>query len=190
MKKLKTILPIMFLPYSLVSCTNIANYYLKGTKINSNINVIDGDTVSFLENDKKKYIRLFGIDTPETFKNDNKKLAKFENYYAHQARIFLNHIIRNKELFYKFIKYDKYNRIIAILYYKTGKNEYSDAGLELVKNGYARVHYISDSPTDKYGVNEKNLIEYFYKLKKEENKAKMNLVNIWKHNQRHVFYKP
>nr|WP_307919227.1 hypothetical protein [Mycoplasmopsis bovis] len=33
-----------------------------------------------------------------------------------------------------------------------------------------RVHYISDSPTDKYGVNEKNLIEYFYKLKKEENK--------------------
>nr|WP_307939603.1 hypothetical protein [Mycoplasmopsis bovis] len=47
MKKLKTILPIMFLPYSLVSCTNIANYYLKGTKINSNINVIDGDTVSF-----------------------------------------------------------------------------------------------------------------------------------------------
>ncbi len=51
--------------------------------------------------------------------------------------IFLNHIIRNKELFYKFIKYDKYNRIIAILYYKTGKNEYTDAGLELVKNGYA-----------------------------------------------------
>ncbi len=78
----------MFLPYSLVSCTNIANYYLKGTKINSNINVIDGDTVSFLENDKKKYIRLFGIDTPETFKNDNKKLAKFENYYAHQASDF------------------------------------------------------------------------------------------------------
>ncbi len=104
--------------------------------------------------------------------------------------IFLNHIVWNKELFYKFIKYDKYNRIIAILYYKTGKNEYTDAGLELVKNGYARVHYISDSPTDKYGVNEKNLIEYFYKLKKEENKAKMNLVNIWKHNQRHVFYKP
>nr|WP_307927245.1 hypothetical protein [Mycoplasmopsis bovis] len=34
-----------------------------------------------------------------------------------------------------------------------------------------RVHYISDSPTDKYGVNEKNLIEYFYKLKKEENKV-------------------
>ncbi len=54
-----------------------------------------------------------------------------------KLRIFLNHIIRNKELFYKFIKYDKYNRIIAILYYKTGKNEYTDAGLELVKNGYA-----------------------------------------------------
>nr|WP_307920448.1 hypothetical protein [Mycoplasmopsis bovis] len=43
-----------------------------------------------------------------------------------------------------------------------------------------RVHYISDSPTDKYGVNEKNLIEYFYKLKKEENKGQnvIYFVNI------------
>nr|WP_307915961.1 hypothetical protein [Mycoplasmopsis bovis] len=34
-----------------------------------------------------------------------------------------------------------------------------------------RVHYISDSPTDKYGVNEKNLIEYFYKLIKRRKQS-------------------
>nr|WP_307908221.1 hypothetical protein [Mycoplasmopsis bovis] len=37
-----------------------------------------------------------------------------------------------------------------------------------------RVHYISDSPTDKYGVNEKNLIRVFLQTyKKKKTSAKM-----------------
>ncbi|MBD4758005.1 nuclease, partial [Xanthomonas citri pv. citri] len=112
-------MPALVLPYQLVSCTNVANYYLKSTKIDSNVSIIDGDTISFLQNDKKQTIRLFGIDAPETFKNNIQKLAKFENFYAHQARMYLTDMINNKELYYRFIKHDKYNRIIAFLCYKT-----------------------------------------------------------------------
>ncbi|EIN14906.1 Nuclease [Mycoplasmopsis agalactiae 14628] len=190
MKALRFLIPTLALAYQLVSCNNIADYYLKSTKIVSNVSVIDGDTISFLQDDKKRTIRLFGIDAPETFKNSNQKLAKFENFYAHQARIFLTDLINDKELHYKFIKYDKYNRTIGILYYKTGINEYYDAGLELVKNGLARVHYISLDSKHKYAVNEKNLVEYFYKLKSLENEAKSQRINIWKHAQKDVFYKP
>ncbi|MCE6056881.1 thermonuclease family protein [Mycoplasmopsis agalactiae] len=190
MKALRFFISALVLPYQLVSCTNVANYYLKSTKIDSNVSIIDGDTISFLQNDKKQTIRLFGIDVPETFKDNIQKLAKFENFYAHQARIYLTNMINNKELYYRFIKHDKYNRIIAFLYYKTSINTYSDVGLELVRNGLARVHYISVDSKHKYAVNEKNLVEYFYKLKAAENEAKIQRINIWQHAQKDVFYKP
>lgn len=64
-------------------------------------------------------------------------------------------MINNKELYYRFIKYDKYNWIIVFLYYKISINIYFDVGLELVRNGLVRVYYILVDFKYKYVVNEK-----------------------------------
>lgn len=87
--------------------------------------------------------------------------------------MYLINMINNKELYYRFIKHDKYNRIIVFLYYKISINIYFDVGLELVRNGLVRVYYILVDFKYKYAVNEKNLVEYFYKFKVVENEVKI-----------------
>lgn len=87
--------------------------------------------------------------------------------------MYLVNMINNKELYYRFIKYDKYNWIIVFLYYKISINIYFDVGLELVRNGLVRVYYILVDFKYKYVVNEKNLVEYFYKFKVVENEVKI-----------------
>lgn len=87
--------------------------------------------------------------------------------------MYLIDMINNKELYYRFIKYDKYNWIIVFLCYKISINIYFDVGLELVRNGLVRVYYILVDFKYKYVVNEKNLVEYFYKFKVVENEVKI-----------------
>lgn len=87
--------------------------------------------------------------------------------------MYLINMINNKELYYRFIKYDKYNWIIVFLYYKISINIYFDVGLKLVRNGLVRVYYILVDFKYKYVVNEKNLVEYFYKFKEVENEVKI-----------------
>ncbi|WP_051590857.1 thermonuclease family protein [Mycoplasmopsis felifaucium] len=171
-----------------VSCLNKNDSYFKTYEIKSNINVIDGDTISFWENGQIESLRIFGIDCPETKKNNYQKLAKFENLFANKAKAFLNNQILRKNLFYRYITTDKYSRKVGQLFYYYN-NEQIDVGLEIVRNGLARVKYINIDKKDIFTVRDADLKEYFYKLKENENFAKRNNLNIWSYNQSLIFSK-
>ncbi|WP_338822760.1 thermonuclease family protein [Mycoplasmopsis felifaucium] len=171
-----------------VSCFNKNNSNLKTNEIKSNINVIDGDTISFWEKGKIASLRIFGIDSPETKKNNFQKLAKFENLFANKAKAFLNSLILRKNLFYRQITTDKYNRKVGQLFFYDN-NEQVDVGLEIIRNGLARVKYINIDKKDIFTVKDENLKEYFYKLKENENFARRNNLNIWSYNQSLIFSK-
>lgn len=93
--------------------------------------VIDGDTVVINSNIS---VRLLGINSPE----------RGEQYYQ-EAKEFLEMIVLDKEVELRFgkEKYDKYNRVLAYVFYK-GEN----VNLELVDEGYANFYFPSGK--DKY----------------------------------------
>ncbi|WP_235732233.1 thermonuclease family protein [Mycoplasmopsis primatum] len=175
----------------IVSChfPNSGEHYLRKSFIDSFISVVDGDTIYFIQNEQKVGLRIIGIDAPETYKSIHQNLAKYENYFAQKAKQFLISLLHNKEVYYKYVSEDKYARKVAFLYCKTEQNGEIDVGYELVKNGLARVHYISIKKGNYFAVNEGVLLNYFNKLKFAENEAKKQRLNIWKHTERDVFSK-
>ncbi|QSF13487.1 thermonuclease family protein [Mycoplasma sp. Mirounga ES2805-ORL] len=148
--------------------------------------IIDGDTLDCIFSGKKQRIRIFGIDTPETYKNNNyKSLASLENYYAQKAKTFLTNITRKKELNLQYITTDKYNRLVCIV--KIGK---LDLAKELVKRGLARVKYISIwTDKNKYWVNDSQLVKYYKEINKIEIDAQSHLRGFWKEPIQDVFHK-
>ncbi|MBT3405152.1 hypothetical protein HN832_04490 [archaeon] len=96
--------------------------------------VVDGDTIII----NGTSIRLLGINTPE----------RGEKYYL-EAKEFLEKIILNKTIELKFgkEKYDRYQRILAYVFYKN-----ANVNLELVDEGYANYYFPSgkDSYYDKF----------------------------------------
>lgn len=179
---------VTFAPILLSSACYNKDYRFETKKITSNVFVVDGDTVIFIENGKRKIIRIFGIDTPETQKGRNEPLAKYENYYGQKAKYFLRDLLKDKEVKYCSLGLDKYNRTVAKLVYKTGKKE-KDVASVLLENGLARVQYVTPQNNSIYSVYEKNLKEYFYELKDKEAIAKKNSLNIWEYDEKDVFYK-
>ncbi|VEU75507.1 Thermonuclease precursor [Mycoplasmopsis maculosa] len=181
---------IILMSFFITSCSfNNAPSFGNKIKIENNIKIIDGDTISFNTNEDRNVIRIFGIDAPEIFKTwkDN---AKYENYYAQKAAAFIKEIWNKSEEFYYIpLKKDKYNRIVSKLFYRYFGKEY-DIGYELVKEGLARVKYIDIvNKKSEYFTNAEENVNYFYLLKKIENLAKISKKNIWSKSLNEVFHK-
>ena len=84
------------------------------------IKVYDGDTITISANLSrcsntyyKFSVRFRGIDTPEM-----KSHSEDEKTAAHIAKIALSDKILHKYVYLKDIKYDKYGRLLADVYYK------------------------------------------------------------------------
>ncbi|PCJ55481.1 MAG: hypothetical protein COA79_20490 [Planctomycetota bacterium] len=118
--------------------------------------VIDGDTV-VLENGDK--CRLSGIDSPEFYHGQ-----KLSEPFAIQSKKRLSELVKNKKIkliFQKDNKFDKYKRLLCLLF--DGKKFINGV---LVKEGLAYVYTGFDHP-------------YLSLLKKNEKLAQSNKINLW-----------
>ncbi len=85
--------------------------------------VTDGDTISFLDQNRQLYkVRLAGIDAPE------KKQA-----FGQRSKEMLSNLVFDKEIAVEYTKKDRYGRIVGKLIAKNGL----DINLEQVKYGMA-----------------------------------------------------
>ncbi|UUD35056.1 thermonuclease family protein [Mycoplasmopsis caviae] len=181
MKKILKLVPFILIPLtnlSLLSCQSaIIDPQLNQTfNINWYYEVSDGDTFYFTNDTIKQGVRLFGVDTPETYKNNKQKLAKLENYYGQKAKAYLNKSTYQRNVKIQYITKDKYNRWVCKVYDDKGE----DLALKLIERGLARVSYISIDHRDKYyWVNNKQQKEYFWKLNKAQNEAQRNKLGFW-----------
>lgn len=93
------------------------------------IDVLDGDTVK-LRSDWHIYkIRLAGIDAPEK-----------QQAYGAQSKIYLEHLIADKDVSIKVLSCDQYGRYVGKIYLN-GK----DINGEMIRSGYAWHYYHFDS---------------------------------------------
>ncbi|BAP00838.1 hypothelical protein [Mycoplasmopsis californica HAZ160_1] len=182
MKKL--IIPVpLYLPLFTASCTIYTQKFEEKTI--TKYYVADGDTIYFYNNDKKIGIRILGIDTPETKKKNN-DVATLENHFAQLAKNELINFLKNKPIKIEKINEDKYGRWVCRIYNSEGV----DAGLHLIKGGFARVKYLEKTPKNiNYWNNHGKIIDYFNTLKNTEEKAKRNRKGIWKHKTKEIFKK-
>ena len=118
--------------------------------------VIDGDTVYLVDNNKKKYkVRLHAIDTPE----------KGQIYFL-RAKEALFKLISNKSLTLEKINYDKYGRVVGIIY---ADNE--NVNYQMIQHGHAWCYR-------KYNKNPKF-------IEAEEN-AKSKKIGLWSLEEKNV----
>ncbi|MCR6591200.1 thermonuclease (Snase-like) [Campylobacter insulaenigrae] len=117
LKDPKKILIIGFL----IAFAYVLNYDVNSYVQAKVVEVIDGDTIRVVVNNKEQKVRLFGIDAPE--KNQA---------YGQISKKFLNAIVLNKEVTLSIKDEDKYGRILAIVYLND-----KDINQIMVKNGYA-----------------------------------------------------
>ncbi|TPE58069.1 hypothetical protein FJO69_00475 [[Mycoplasma] falconis] len=164
--------------------------------------IIDGDTISvYLKNDKFK-IRFAGIDTPEIRKanntyEQNKNINDIQNKHGLIAKKYIEKILTNANKIilvpqvnaYKnnnSIK-DKYNRIISIIYFLDKNNYLANLNLEIIKNGYGIMKYISiDADNIYFTKNE----EYYNKLVEASIYAKNNNLGVYKNKDEYSFIYP
>lgn len=119
---------------------------------------VDGDTMKVTRKGEVERVRFLSVDTPELKSND---------YYAVEASEFTcNKIKEAKELALEYDpkadKRDRHGRLLAWIYV--------DGALlqeDLVKKGYARVHYVYDDYM---------YVDTLYKL---EAQAKRNNLGVW-----------
>jgi len=93
--------------------------------------VVDGDTV-ILDDYKKTRVRLYGIDTPETYPKKQE--------YGQIATDFLDLLLKansNKELLMETKSKDVYGRKVAIIYIVDTEGVKHDTGLILLDSGLA-----------------------------------------------------
>lgn len=147
------------------SCSLVSNYQ-ETVFVNK---IIDGDTFS----SNNKTFRILGIDTPETFDWETKKLTNGKQYfYGKIAEYEISKLIFNKKVTIETEKKDKYNRWISkVIDYK--KN---DIALHLISNGFAIVRYISTNQSSPFYYYDTNYVNYLYQLEKE---AKSNKKGFW-----------
>lgn len=158
------IIILLFFAFSTSSCK-----YSTDNKIYMST-IIDGDT--FKDNLDNTY-RLLGVDTPESFDYANNYMPTYgiQNYYAEQATNFTKFLIQNKYVKVEPYKLDTYKRIVS----KITLNS-SDLSKQLLKNGLARMKYISPNIKDYYYYPDLN---YYNELLAIELYAKVNKIGIW-----------
>lgn len=141
-----------------VSKEDKTNYTTIGSKTITGVitKIVDGDTAYILDTktNKSTKIRFYGIDTPESVKEEDKEL------YGTVAKKALTDLILGKEVTAQFGGLDKYNRTVSLVKLKDGTN----VSLVMLKNGNG---FVSEGFT-KVG-------EYH----KAEEEAKKNQKGLW-----------
>lgn len=90
------------------------------------VGITDGDTFTLLTEEKESIrVRLHGIDTPESNQD-----------FGQKAKEFLSNQIFSKTVFIKDNGYDRYDRLIGIIYLDSGYRS-SSVNEKLIKNGLA-----------------------------------------------------
>ena len=124
-------LALLLVSLLLVSCKSSPFSSLSAEKVlhGQVIDVLDGDTVK-LRSDWHIYkIRLAGIDAPEK-----------QQAYGVQSKIYLKHLIVDKDVLVKVVSCDQYGRYVGKIYLG-GK----DINGEMIRSGYAWHYYQYDS---------------------------------------------
>lgn len=164
MRKL-LLLPFLPLPLSLVACAKTNQTF----KV---ITVHDGDTFTLSNN---KVVRLFGVDAPEVSNqyNEFKETDGLEKIYGYEATKFTSDFLQGNNIEYFHEANDMYGRDVARI-----EHANKDLGLELVRNGLARVAYISlDNKSPFYT----NNFSYYQKLLLAQFSAYQNKLGFWLH---------
>lgn len=112
------------------------------------VKVYDGDTIwvtFYLHNKIYKFnIRLYGIDTPEMKPSKDKKNRDEEITAAKKSKKYLEDLILNKIIILELLGKDKYGRILANIYKKSGKLCFSNKiniNIDMVNKGYAYEYF-------------------------------------------------
>ena len=119
--------------------------------------VIDGDTLLLTNGE---YVRLIGVDTPET-----KHPEKPVEYFGKEAYLFTKNMVEGKEvrLQYDWQRRDKYNRLLAYVYLMDG----AFLNAEIIKQGYGSAY-------TKYP------FKYLEEFRILEREARENQKGLWK----------
>jgi len=173
MKIIKRILiiVILLLPIALISCgSSESNRYTAYIK-----SVHDGDT--FTDSNGVIY-RLSGVDTPEANDqfHDFETTTGIESVYAGLATNFTKELIEHKNVTIIDEGDGKYGREAGQVIIN-GKN----LSIELVKNGLARVAYISSDSRSKYFNPD---FSFYRKLLDAQHEAYINKMGFWKQEYR------
>lgn len=99
------------------------------------VSVVDGDTVTVLQDGKNETVRLLGVDTPET--KDPRKPVEF---FGKEAAAFTTNLLLGESVYVveeQPGKRDKYGRVLAHLYRAP---DGLWVNLELIRQGYAQVY--------------------------------------------------
>lgn len=119
--------------------------------------VVDGDTLLLTNGE---YVRLIGVDTPET-----KHPEKPVEYFGKEAYLFTQRMVEGKEvrLEYDQTRRDRYGRILAYVYLLDG----TFLNAEIIKQGYGFAY-------TKYP------FKYTEEFRRYEREARENKRGLWK----------
>ncbi|MDJ1645538.1 thermonuclease family protein [Mycoplasma phocimorsus] len=186
LRKILQITSLFFIPLIVISCSQKEQIKENVNQIKPNIDikipkkydqtikvlkVVDGDT--FYDSQGNKY-RMLGIDTPEkTKQTDNGKESTLglQHHYALKAQEFLSNKILNKDVQIINITLDHYGRKVVQVFIND-----EDLSILLVKNGLAKVAYISKDKKSRYYFKDTSYVDV---LSKAQQEAMIMRLNIW-----------
>ncbi|WP_051789162.1 thermonuclease family protein [Mycoplasma buteonis] len=196
--KFRKFIILIFSLITLISlfCGSISLQKINYNKITFNLHsyqvtkIFDGDT---LEVNGDQIIRLQGVDTPEIYKDfKDENLAVNENFWAQKAKQYTESLIRknNNKIFLKINQTDKYNRLVAIVFFNQNLDYQNSLNNLLVQNGLARVAYIDiKNKASPYYVSSAIETNFANVIKESETIAKQNKLNIFSKPLRYSFHK-
>ncbi|NQZ66096.1 MAG: thermonuclease family protein [Mycoplasmatales bacterium] len=162
---MKRIILLFLFPFSLLSCSKTSNLKLIYIK-----KVDDGDTYEDAKNIK---YRLYGADTPELHNqyNNFETTNGIEYLYAYNAKLFSSNLLLNKKVKILYITDDPYDRKVVKIFVNN-----QDLSYLLIKNGLARVAYISLNTSSPYYTSD---YSYYKKLLLAQKWAHDNKKGFW-----------
>ena len=124
-------------------------------------NIVDGDTIEVIFNNKKIRVRLTGIDTPELY-DENRNICTNGKI----AKDILSEILSDKTVYLEFdeSRKDKYNRILSYVFLEDG----TLVNLLLLQKGIAKTMICKPN------------IQYQIMFENAERYAKENEIGFWK----------
>ncbi|MDJ1647572.1 thermonuclease family protein [Mycoplasma phocimorsus] len=186
LRKILQITSLFFIPLIVISCSQKEQIKENVNQIKPNIDikiskkydqtikvlkVVDGDT--FYDSQGNKY-RMLGIDTPEKTKqtyNGKELTLGLQHHYALKAQEFLSNKILNKDVQIINITLDHYGRKVVQVFIND-----EDLSILLVKNGLAKVAYISKDKKSRYYFKDTSYVDV---LSKAQQEAMIMRLNIW-----------
>ena len=99
---------------------------------------VDGDTIKVFVDGRTESIRMIGVDTPETVHP-----SKPVEFFGKEASNFTKTMCRVGDtvyLTYDWDPRDRYNRLLAYIWYKAGNGKWILHNLNLIANGYGHAY--------------------------------------------------